>query len=177
MKTFKVLLIMFVLFIGMFLNGSALAIPSADFSYVETDLGSGMWQYDYTFINTSDTVADAGFDLYDVLLYFDPLKSLMTNPSVPNGWGWIDGAGFVEVYSLNPGEPPFGTDIAPGSSLSDFVFQFDYRAGALPFDVTLWNPDDPDNPKVYSSAVPEPTIFLLMCAGIVGIGLVRRFKN
>ncbi len=185
MKTFKVLHIMMLgLFIGVFLNGSALATPMADFSYVETDLGGGMWQYGYTLFNTSDPVADAGFDLYDVFFAFNS-SAAFTVVSVPTGWDWNGGSGFADMYSLNPGAPPAGTDIAPGTSLSDFVFLFDYRAGALPFDVTFANPVDPDNPAMYSStssgttsAVPEPSTMLLLGTGLAGIALLRkRFKK
>jgi hypothetical protein len=184
MKTFKVLHIMMLgLFIVVFLNGSALATPMADFSYVETDFGGGTWQYEYTLFNTSDPVADAGFDLYDVFFAFDPTATF-TVTAIPTGWDWNGGSGFADMYSLNPGEPPIGTDIAPGASLSDFVFLFDYRAGALPFDVLLWNTNDPDNPAMYSgtssgttSAVPEPSTLLLLSAGITGMVLLRkRFK-
>jgi hypothetical protein len=185
MKTFKVLqFIMLGLLVVVFLNGSALATPMAAFSYVETDLGGGMWQYNYTLYNTSDPVADAGADLYDVFFTFNS-SAAFTVVSVPTGWDWNGGSGFADIYSLNPGEPPIGTDIAPGTSLSDFVFQFDYQAGALPFDATLFNPNDPDNPTMYSdtssgttSAVPEPSTCLLLGAGIAGFGLFRkRFKK
>jgi len=91
----------------------------------------------------------------------------------------------ADILSLNLGEPPFGTDIAPSTSLSDFVFLFDYRAGALPFDVTMSNPNEPDYPAMYSgtssptsSTVPEPSTFLLLDAGIAGVGLLRKiFRN
>ena len=180
LRTFH-MIILGLLFL-VFCNSVALAVPMAEFSYVETDLGGGMWQYDYTLFNTSDPVADAGFDLYDIFITFDPTATF-TVAAIPAGWDWIGGSGFADMYSLNPGAPPVGTDIAPGTSLSGFSFMFDYQAGSLPFDVTFANPVDPDNPAMYSgissgsSAVPEPSTLLLLSAGITGMVLLRkRFK-
>ena len=56
----------FVVTLFTFLSGAAYAIPSAEFTYIETDIGGGIWQYDYTLFNTSDPIGDAGFDLYEV---------------------------------------------------------------------------------------------------------------
>ena len=92
MKTFKVLhIIMLGLFIGVFLNGIALATPMAEFSYVETDLGGGMWQYNYTLYNTSDPVADAGVDLYDVFFTFNPSAVILVSLCLRLG---LDGGPF-----------------------------------------------------------------------------------
>ncbi len=72
------------------------------------------------------------------------------------------------------------TDIAPGSSLSGFSFVFDYQAGALPFDVAFVNPSDPSNPAMFSGTsapVPEPSIMLLLGAGLARlVGLRKRLK-
>jgi hypothetical protein len=185
MKSLKAIYyIIFVLLLFGFFSGIAWAIPSADFLYLETDLGGGMWQYDYTLFNMSDPIAEAGFDLYDVFFTFNP-SATFTVASVPTGWDWLDGAGFAEVFSFNPGAPPAGTDIAPGTSLDDFTFLFDYQAGMLPFDVTFVNPIDPDNPAVFSSTstsvttpIPEPSTMFLLGAGIIGLaGLRRRFRK
>ncbi len=181
MKTFKRLFIMAGVILCLF-SGIAHAIPSADFLYNETFSG-GLWQYDYTLFNTSDPVADAGVDLYDLFLYFDPLASFNV-VSTASGWDWTSGAGFIEVFSLNPGAPPIGTDIAPDSSLSGFGFEFDYQAGMLPFDATFVNPSDIDNPFIFSGtsvpanhAVPEPSTLLLLGSGIAGMALRKKFKK
>jgi hypothetical protein len=177
MKSLKLLYIsIFMLMLFGFLSGVSWAIPSADFLYTETNLGGGMWQYDYTLFNISDQVADAGFDLYDVFFTFNTSAAFAV-ASVPTGWDWLDGAGFADMYSLNPGAPPAGTDIAPGSSLSDFRFLFDYQAGVLPFDVTFANPVDPDNPAVFNGTsvpIPEPSTLLLIGSGITGVALLRK---
>jgi len=108
----------------LFLNGLARAIPIAELTYVETDLGGGIWQYDYTVTNAAGPVVDAGFNLYDVFFTFDPAVTF-TVASLPPDWDAISGSGFVDVQSLAPGAPPVGADIAPGTSLSGFIFQFD----------------------------------------------------
>ena len=142
---------------------SAAAAPIADVQYVATDLGGGLFEYDYTLSNLSDPVADAGFDAYDLFLTFSPAASIVDS-SVPDGWDVIPGAGFVDAFSLTPGASPLGTDVGPGQSLSGFDFTFDSSVGALPFQVTIANPVDPFNPVVVegtaeaqSTPVPEPS--------------------
>jgi hypothetical protein len=160
----------------------AQAIPSADLRYSETDLGGGTWRYDYSMYNTSDPVLNAGFNAYDVLFTLDPAATL-TVVSLPPGWDSMGGTGgFWETFSLNPGIFPAGSDVAPGTSLTGFSFDLNQKAGDLPFEVLLSNPNDPDNPALFSGTsapeggapVPEPSTVLLFCVGLGGMLLYRR---
>jgi hypothetical protein len=167
-------------FLLVFLSGTAMvqAGPIASFTFVETDLGGGIWQYDYTLTNLSDPILDGGFDLYSLSLFFDP-AAIFSVVSLPYGWEEIDGAGFADVFSIIPGAFPDGFDIAPGTSLAGFRFQFNYRAGILPFQAMFSNPADYENPAFYqgnTTSVPdESSTLLLTIIGISGIAAVKRF--
>lgn len=169
-----------------FYTGLVYALPSAELSSSEISLGGGLWEYDFTFNNTSDAVSDPGVDLYDVVLHFSTSANLIT-AILPSGWDQISGTGFIDSTSQDPGEPPAGTDIPPGGSLSGFAFQFDTQIAQFPFDALLVNPDDPFNPFPFSdisvpvaapSSVPEPATFLLCGCGLAGLMARRmRFKE
>ena len=183
MKTLRIYLITVMMVVLTFSSIAYAGVPpTADFLYNEIDLGTGWWQYDYTLFNTSP-IGHVGIDLYDLTLYFDSSKAFNVL-SMPSGWDWIDGAGFIEVFSMNPGAPPLGTDIAPASSLGGFGFEFDYQAGMLPFDATFVNPSDIDNPFIFSGtsapanhAIPEPSTLLLLGSGIAGLAVRKKFKS
>lgn len=103
------------------------AIPSAMAKYVELALGRGFWEYDYTPTNTSNPLADAGYDVSDFSLFIDPgvILSDITNPET---WDqFSDLSSFITSFSLIPGEPPSGSDIVPGTFLSGFNFKTDTR--------------------------------------------------
>ncbi len=173
-----------VLFMGMVSTiPCSYATPLADIRYQETDLGGGIWRYDYVLSNVAD--AGSGCDLYDVSIYFDP-SAVFTGISLPNEWSSIEGAGFSEVFSMNPGAPPIGSDIAPGTSLGGFSFQIDYRLGNANFEAYLTNPIDPPNPVLYSdntapinnlTPVPEPGTIVLLSSGLAWLGSFKKIRG
>lgn len=143
------------------------ADPIADLSYSETyDADSGLWQYEYTLSNLADPKEDAGYDLFDLLLNFDESATVAVT-DIPLGWDFQTGSGFIEFYSLFPGVPPLGNDIAPGTSLSGFVLQFDYKVGDLLFEAMFAEP----------SSVPEPSTSVLVLSGLAGLAFFRRCRR
>lgn len=157
---------------------NAWAVHSSSVLYSESNLGGGLWEYDYTIMNDSDPFTDAGYNVYDLFLSFGtPL--ILTNILSPPGWDQIsDASSFIDWFSTNPGEPPSGTDIPPATSLSGFSFVSNTRLASLPFDVLLSNPDDPMNSVPISgtttSTVPLPSTIYLLTAGIIGIVSLRK---
>jgi len=156
---------------------NAWAVHSSSVLYSESNLGGGLWKYDYKIMNDSDPFADAGYNIYDLFLSFEsPL--ILTNILSPGGWDQIsDASSFIDWFSTNPGEPPSGTDIPPAASLSGFSFVSNTRLASFPFDILLSNPDDPMNPVSVSgtttSTVPLPSTIYLLITGIIGVISLR----
>jgi hypothetical protein len=176
MKPLKNVVVALLVTVSLLLSAPvAWSTPMAGISYVETG-STGAWQYDFNFHNTSDPVADAGADLFDVFITLGSTFS-PTSVAAPLGWDYFDfGWGDLEFYSSNPGIPPIGFDIAPGSSLGGFlvVLSDQLPAGTPKFTALLVNPDGGD-PIPYPAAVPEPSTFLLLGAGLLGaIGIFRQ---
>ena len=173
MKRKKLLFLsIFQLAVFVLFSSSVLAIPMAEISYIESDLGNGNFQYEYILANTSDPVLDAGYDIFDFTLEFDLLTTL-TIDSLPPNWFSIDGSGFVVSIA------DFGEEIPPGDSQSGFIFQFDDQVGDLPFLVSFTNPISPYEPVIVggtTAPVPEPAS-LAMWSMMGGIGFVARRKR
>jgi len=156
-----------------FATSPASAAPIADFRYVESALGGGTYQYEFTLFNLGDPVADDGFEIYDV--FVSHASATFTVVGAPSGWGSIAGFQFANFFSSDPGPPPIGADVPPGMALGGFTLTTDMRVGDIPFEVYFTNPDDPFEPLVFEGvtsplAVPEPaSLWLLaMGAGLAG---------
>jgi hypothetical protein len=156
----------------------AAAVPIARFEYVETDLGGGRFQYDYTLFNDSDPMVDLGFDIFDVTV--ESATNTFSNLVAPTGWDGFGGFDFAIFFA------PVGLEVAPGASLAGFRFEVDAQIGAIPFLVSFTNPGDPASPVAYRavsaaapSSVPEPTTLLLLgVAGpLYGLTLIRNRRR
>jgi hypothetical protein len=184
---------------------AAWATPMAEVTYVATPLSGGLWQYEFTIANTSDPVGDAGLNLFFVALDFSVLSgvtgttniAMPTNSSGVKSWDLItdDGtglSGFIQVYSLEPGIPPVGADIAPGDYLDGFVFQFNDRLNGVLFEAIMAKLSYDDNGEIVLSdfaypegsvtpsdvvSIPEPATLALVSVGLAGMGLYTRRKR
>lgn len=164
----------------------AQASPVADFRFIETALGNGSYRYDYTLFNEADPVADAGYDLFEAWLFFG--SGTVTAAAVPDGWDEIYGPGFLAAFSIEPGAPPIGADVAPGTSLSGFSITVDRQVGPLEFEAYFTNPIDPFDSPVFVGEtrpfrepgselpVPEPASRLLLGSGLAVLVAARRYS-
>lgn len=184
MKSLKTIYIsIFMVLILGFFNGIAWATPSAEALYWEHDLGGGLWwKYDYILYNTSDPIADAGYDIYWFTLNFAPPVTL-TNILSPSNWDLSsDFSSYIDWVSIPVGDPPIPiADIKPGDSLSGFSFTSNVQLTSLPFAVYLTDPSGEPIPYSGNTApVPEPSIILLLGTGLAGlvglVGLRKRLK-
>ncbi len=163
MKQGNILLTILLVSAGMLsLSIPAFASAGAALLYEETDLGGGMWQYDYTFYNTST----AGESLYSVYFYF-PMMATITGSPLPEGWDGIVWTGtndsdWLDAFSNEP-----SYDIAAGTYLSGFSFTIDYRAGNINYD-TYYN--DLSVVSGTTAIIPEPISYILFLSGGIVLG-------
>jgi hypothetical protein len=161
------------------------ASPIASVDYVESSLGGGLFQYDYTVTSLSDP-ADAGEDIFWLTLSFASSISLVSDDT-PVDWAVNGGAGFIDAFSLAIGAAPVGADIGPGQHLGGFSFVLDGQIGSSAFQALFANPADPFNPTVFDGLttqaptapgeVPEPASLLLVGSGVGSFILGRRRRT
>ena len=165
-----------------------LASPThaATISYTTTDLGGGQWQYDYVVSNNTFNA----FEGFSVL--FDPsLYEALSDESTSNA-DWL-----LSVVQPDPGLPDFGIfdaiALADGASTADpFSIRFKFLGagtpGSQPFELTLWELSDPNDPnsellfvdslgrgETSRASVPEPGVLLLLGGGLTA--LARRARK
>ncbi|RNC65604.1 MAG: hypothetical protein ED859_17450 [Desulfuromonadales bacterium] len=158
----------------------AMAALYVDVGYTETLLQSGNWKYEFKVWNTSLT---SGQDLYDLTFNIDPQKA-GTVQTLPSGWEYFSGSGFIEAFSTIPGNASSGgTDIAPGTYSNNFVLEFNYHPESIGFTALLVNPKNPYEPIMDSGATtpmiptPVPAAGWLLCSGLLGLMRIKRRNN
>jgi hypothetical protein len=157
------------------LSSPALAIvaigpPASDFSFTETPVGGGV--YEYTINNNSTGWYIWAFDITNPLA-----ASPGANPATTQN-NWFAGACTLGasclagadsfVYNNRAGAGDFTDDIAPGTSSSKFTFDVAPSSVGY-FQVVDANGALANVPGV-SSSVPEPSTSALMLLGFAGLG-------
>ncbi len=148
------------------------ATPSANISYRETTLGSGLWQYDYTFFNTSNN----NEYLYSVDLLFGQTHTVTGLP-LPSGWNSTIWEGEHETDFMVSFSTNISFDIAAGSSLSGFSFTVDYQLRDIAYSADY----DDHQGGIFSTSgytvTPEPLSAVLFFSGSIPLIIRRYLKN
>ncbi len=163
MKQRKLLVTTIIMLSMLFIFSSpALATPNASILYLETDLSGGLWQYDYTFYNTST----ADEYLYKVYLDFSQELTATGSP-LPTGWyGTVWEGENINATSLDAMTIDQSYDIAANDYLGGFGFTVNYQVGNISYTAEF---DDHAGTQYVTSGtttlVPEPISTVLFLSG------------
>jgi len=181
MKKSILSILLFAAFSVFLISSAAQASMGVNILYSETDLGSGSWQYDLLFQNTSAS-DDTHPYLQKVALDFEYANVTMLN--MPANWTSYTYTGtapigvpvatdYLEMYSDMK-----SADVAAGSYLGGFRFTTDYRAGTIAYVATFSNHAElgENFADVAGSATPTPipAAFWLLGSGLAGLAGLRR---
>ncbi len=160
---------------------AAQAYLAADIRYSETDLGGGLWQYDYVFKNTS-SIDDAHPNLQRVELNLggDTTVNVLNMPMAWTSYTFTGTVSvgtpvvtdYLEMYSDMP-----SADVLAGSLLGGFRFTSDYMLGNLNFEAVFSDHagiEDFSTISGTTSAVPIPAAVWLLGSGLAGLVGIRR---
>ena len=168
MKLKKLLITTFVTLSIILLGSTTFASPGANILYQETDMGGGLWQYDYIFHNTST----AGEYLRRVYLDLDDVP-IITPPVFTSPTGWFTSGGvsliplitadYVDAFTYDQ-----SYDIQPGNSVNGFRLTIDYQVSNVLYTAYFTDHEIPET--FYESSgttaiVPEPISSILFLTG------------
>ena len=178
----KLCYVVFLLLLFIWWGGAAQAIPipSAEISYSEKQNIDDRWQYDFTFINTTEPAVESLWYLYQVDLELSEAVTVDILSPLPDNWAVVypnSNSTYVRFIAT----AAVGSGIAPDSSLAGFSFLFNLPVSTIKF-VALFEDAKADNTDFFggtATQIPEPATILLVATGSIGLGLFRRkkFKN
>ena len=177
MKKINITVITLALLAFLLISSSAQAAVSANVLYSETDLGAGLWQYDFTFENTS-MVDDSHPYLWKVSLDFEEYAyiELLNSPKDWTTGSYIgslpDTTDYVELYS-----DAVEYDVFSGGILSGLNFTADYQLGEISYIAEFSDHgefEDWTSVEGMASPVPVPGAVWLLGSGLLGLAGIRR---